>query len=135
MAKVRKLSKKNKYDLPQTMRYAVIYYARQYQEWEIERKAIENTSRAISFDGDRVMDSGDSDPTFTASARAEALADKMKIIEDTAREADSRIYYYLLMAVGYGWKFDRLKAHGMPAERDLFYDRRRKFYYLLSKKI
>lgn len=81
------------------------------------------------------MASGDNDPTFSASARAEALADKMKIIEDTAREADSRIYYYLLMAVGYGWKFDRLKAHGMPAERDLFYDRRRKFYYLLSKKI
>lgn len=135
MAKVRKLSKKNKYYLPQTVRYAVIYYARQYQEWEVERKAIENTSKAISYDGDRVQTSGDSDPTFSASEKAEELANKMKLIEDTVRAADSQIYYYLLLAVGYGLTFDQLKAFGMPAERDLFYDRRRKFYYMLSKKI
>ena len=79
--------------------------------------------------------SGDSDPTFSASEKAEELANKMKLIEDTVRAADSQIYYYLLLAVGYGLTFDQLKAFGMPAEKDMFYDRRRKFYFLLSKKI
>lgn len=135
MTKIKRLSQKNKYYLPYSARCAAIYYARQYQEWEVERKAIENTSKAISYDGDRVQTSGDSDPTFSASEKAEELANKMKLIEDTVRAADSQIYYYLLLAVGYGLTFDQLKAFGMPAEKDMFYDRRRKFYFLLSKKI
>ena len=63
------------------------------------------------------------------------LEKKKKLVEDTAREVAPEIYDYLILGVAYGWTFWQLQAKGMPCEKDTYYNRRRKFYHLLAKKI
>ena len=47
--------------------------------------------------------------------------------------ADPELYSYILKAVTEGTTFVVLKSlYGIPCERDMFYDRRRKFYWVLS---
>ena len=65
------------------------------------------------------------------------LEEKCKRIEQTAIEADPDIYQWLLEGVTTEYATYRYlrDAKGIPCGKDLYYDRRRKFYYLMSNKI
>lgn len=64
---------------------------------------------------------------------------KIRTIEDTvleATEGQKAMYPYLLKYVTQEKStYDQMLALGMPYGSTLFYERRRKYYYLLSKKI
>ena len=77
------------------------------------------------------------DATQNLAIIRQQAAYNCKIIEQTAIEADGDIYQYILKAVTEdGVTFKYLKTvMNIPCGKDMFYDRRRKFYYLLSKKI
>lgn len=64
------------------------------------------------------------------------LEQNCRLIEQTAIEADSEIYQYLLKAVTQeGLTYGYLKMNmDIPCGKKLYYDRRRKFYWLLSSK-
>ena len=64
------------------------------------------------------------------------LEKNCRLIEQTALEADPDIYQYLLKAVTQeGVTFWYLKKiMDMPCGRTMYYDRRKKFYWLLSHK-
>ena len=81
--------------------------------------------------------SGSSNETEALAIRRMELKKKIETIEQTAIEADAELYPYILKAVTNEWAtFRYLKdSLGMPCEKDMFYERRRKFYYLMSKKI
>ena len=82
-----------------------------------------------------VMTSDISDPVIKAAIRVEELSAKMKLIEDTAMEAGPDIYKWLLIGVTTDSSYNYLaKKLGMPAGKDLYYDRYRKYFYYLSKK-
>ncbi|MDY4080120.1 MAG: hypothetical protein SOY97_00665, partial [Candidatus Metalachnospira sp.] len=68
--------------------------------------------------------------------RAE-LNRKCELVEQTAIEAAPEFYNYLLKAVtNEGITFNYLKSvMDIPCGRDMYYDRRRKFYWLMSKKL
>ena len=60
--------------------------------------------------------------------------ERIELIRQTAYETEPLLYPYLLDAVTTeGLTFDMLKARGMPCERDMYYDRRRRFYWQMSK--
>lgn len=70
-------------------------------------------------------------------AEIEKIKKKMELIEQTAIEADGDIYQYILKAVtNVGITYHYLKTvMDIPCGKDMYYDRRRKFYWLLAQRL
>lgn len=133
--KNRVLSEKNEFYLPKEEFLTVLHFALQYPNWVQELRTEPDTSKAITYDEERVQTSGGYDTCSETAMRRYMLEKKKKLVEDTAREVAPEIYDYLILGVAYGWTFWQLQAKGMPCEKDTYYNRRRKFYHLLAKKI
>lgn len=130
------LRHKGKYELSIHQFAFVYHYAQQYREWKREAQAILDTGiKAIDYD----KESGGNkmtDPTMETASRRLYLESKVQIIEDTCREADKFIWMYLLKAVTEeGVTYQKLRESGMPCGRNYYFDRRRRFYWILYKKI
>lgn len=128
------LSKKNPYWIPKEKYYELLYFSRQYNTMRQEKRDLLRTYPSIGT-SEYVMTSDISDPVIKAAVRAEDLTAKMKLIEDTVMEAGPDIYKWLLIGVTTDYSYNYLaKKLNMPAGKDLYYDRYRKYFYYLSKK-
>lgn len=128
------LSKKNPYWIPKEKYYELLYFSRQYNTMRQEKRDLLRTYPSIGT-SEYVMTSDISDPVIKAAVRAEELSAKMKLIEDTVMEAGPDIYKWLLIGVTTDYSYNYLaKKMNMPAGKDLYYDRYRKYFYYLSKK-
>ena len=109
-------------------------YALKYTEWKLQSDALGGTKSANS-DG---MPHGNSvgNPTEEIGIKKADLDTKIKNIDDALHEAAPEIENWLKIYVtSEDVTFNMLQKQGMPCERAYFYNRRMKFYYLLSKKI
>jgi hypothetical protein len=63
--------------------------------------------------------------------------EKIRIIEETAKAADEELSEYILYAVTHErTTYDSMRTSlNMPACRNRYYESRRRFYWLLDKKI
>lgn len=125
-----------KYDIGKHRFMEVYHHCMQYNEWKEELKACEDTMKARTITG-MPGAAGRGDETERLAIRRVELEKKMELIEQTAIEADPELYQYILLAVTNDWvTFRYLKQSlGMPCEQTKFYTSRKKFYYLMSKKI
>lgn len=119
--------------------YMAYHYAMQYKEWQDELGTLTDSVGAVASDG-QPHGNGCGNPTETLAIKRAELSGKMKIIEDTAREATSDcewMYDYLLRAVtDEEVTFYYLqRVMSIPCGKNFYYNHRWKFYYLLSKKI
>ena len=106
-----------KYQLSKHVFGQAYHFAMQYKEWKTEHYRITHNTNNY----DPVIDSR---RLFLES------------IEDTCRESDKFIWMYILKGVTEeNTTYQRLRARGMPCGRNYYYDRRRRFYWLLSRKI
>lgn len=126
-----------KYSLSKEEYLSAKYYALRYNGWLAEYNSLKDSVGAIVSDGMPHAKNNVSDPTERLAERRAELREKMKNVEEAAREAHPQIAKLLMiMATNYDMTFERMKAeHDIPYERTEFYKYRRKFYYLLSKKI
>lgn len=118
-------------------RYMELYhYCLQYNEWRDEIKYKRDTVRSIEIT-DMPLNHTNADATQNLAMRRVELQQKCELIEQTAMEAGGEIYEYILKAVtNEGITYNYLKKLcNIPCGKDMYYDRRRKFYWLLSKKI
>lgn len=130
------LSRKNKWWISKHSYYAAYHFAMKYGEWKDEYKNLDNTLSSPGYDN-MPHGSGISRPTEDDGIKKAELKTKINLIEDTVKETDGDMYKWLLRAVtkeGCTYNYLR-KVMKMPYGRNTFYDRRRKFYYILSKKI
>lgn len=130
------LSRKNPWRISKHKYYACMHYAYQYKEWIDEYNSLSDTLRSPGYDG-MPHGSGISKPTENAGLRRAELMQNITMIEDTAMEADKDLYKYLLRSVtdeNVDYRYLD-SVMNIPVSHNTFYDRRRKFYYLLSKKI
>lgn len=137
MGKYRIPSENSMYYIPKEDYLTAIHYSLRYPLWKEEVENMANTSKAITYDGDRVQTSGDYDSTFETAVRI-AESDKqhkMQMIDDTIRDVADDLEYWLRLGVCYGLTFDQLKGKGMPCEHKKYYMMRRQYYYELSMKI
>ena len=77
-----------------------------------------------------------SDATQQLAIRRAQLEKNCELIEQTAIEADPDIYQYLLKAVtneDVTYRYMRM-IMGIPCGKKMYYDRRRKFYWLLDQR-
>lgn len=131
----RVLSEKNEFYLPKEEFLTALHFALQYPNWVRELQTEPDTSKAITYDGDKVQTSGGYDAAAETAMRRYTLERKKKLVEGTVREVAPEIYDYLLLSVAYGWTFWQLQVKGMPCSKNTFYILRRKFYYELGKKM
>lgn len=111
------------------------WFSLKYNEWLDEYNSLKDSVKAIQY-SDMPKGSGKSDPTEKLAERRAELRRKMLKIENAAVDAGGDIAKYILLAViNEDMTFDKLKAKGMPCERTYFYEKRRKYYWLLSKEI
>lgn len=138
MTDVRPLNRK-KYGIS---KYAFIMtraYCLQYNEWKEKIRNTSNTVRSVETDKDSVSTSPPTDPTANLGNKHMELYTKMELVEDTVMEAvgkNTAMYPYLLKYVTTeDATCFKMQQDGMPYGSTLFYETRRKFYYLLSKKL
>lgn len=137
MSKYREPSEKSKYYVPKEDYLTAVHYSLRYPLWKEEVDTMADTSKAITYDKDRVQSSPDYDSTFEAAVRIveSDKLHKMQIIDDTIRLVAEGMDYYLKLGVCYGLTFDQLKGKGIPCERDKYYLIRRRYIYELVKRI
>lgn len=113
--------------------YELLHWCLQYPEWEA-------TIQRIKFLPE-VMDSRQRNSKWIAKRKTEDLGTLLaelsanrELVQRVCHNAGSEIYPWLLLAVTRGTSFNELKmVHEIPCEKDMFYDRRRRFFLLLDK--
>lgn len=126
-----------KYNLGKHEFYVAYHYALQYPDWIREKAAIEHGSlQAVKYDREKVQAFQNADPTFQTAEKALRLDYKIKSVEAAAVEADPQLAPWIIKGVTMeGMTFFMLEQDGIPCGRNMYYDRRRRFYTILSKKI
>lgn len=129
-----KISEKSKYYIDKHRYYELKHFCLQYNEW---RKAYASCCDAVIFAStiDRLPSSNvPSDLTAKYALKKAQYAERIKIIERAAKDADDFLHPYILRAVTEGLSYTHLKARlDIPCGRDMYYDRYRKFFWLLSE--
>jgi len=128
------LAKSNRYRIPKHRYYELKHFCLQYRDWKARYLELEEdlgmiSPRLSSMPRNKIF----SDKTAEIAIERESLSGKIKLIEDLAKKADPDIYKYILKSVTEDLSFVILKTiYELPCERDMFYDRRRKFFWLLN---
>lgn len=128
------ISKRSKWWMPKYRFLELKYFCLQYPEWKREaaelllrpgQPKIQNGVRGqVEF----------SDRTGNTAVKLLALHSKIALIDKVASEIDPPLGDYILKAATEGVSFIKLKTiYEIPCERDMYYDRYRKFFYILSE--
>ena len=135
------LSKKNKLYIDKHAFYCAYHFAMQYPDWKNQyADLIGGAVRAVDYN-DMPHGNSTGDPTARIGMRSSILRGNIDIVESTALIAGQELAEYLLYAVtneGITYNYlrsDRCKLGRIPCGRNQYYQMRRLFYYLLSKKL
>lgn len=128
------LSKRNKYYIPEHRYYELKHFCLQYPFWK--EKYLECDSMVRSNGLSMGIRSSDiSDPVANAVIERDKYFRLMEMVEQAAIATDAELYQYILKSVCEGVSFVALQQmHGIPCGKDMFYDRYRKFFWILDKK-
>lgn len=127
------LSKKNKYWIDKHRYYELKYFCLQYPLWKKAYELLDGM-RICSYDLVYSPSSSHSDLTGTCVEERSIYFERMQTIEQAAIEADPYLASYILKAVTEGYSYNYLQtALNIPCSRDMYYDRYRRFFWLLNK--
>ena len=126
------VSVKNRYWIDKHRYYELKHFCLQYHIWKrtyaalTELRPVSNLEKIPS--GNTV-----SDPTAKQALRRAYYSDRIDMIESAAYDADNILGEYILRGVTEGLSYTYLKSKlGIPCSRDTYYDRYRKFFWLLD---
>lgn len=119
-----------KYNISKERYRELKYFCLQYGEWKRQ------LSFGVSLQPQKLTglpnaQNQTSNPTEDAAVKLYELRDKCALVEQAAIEADAELYQYLLKNVTQGIPYEYMPV---PCGRRQFYELRRKFFFLLSKK-
>lgn len=129
-------STKNKYWISRHRFYQLYHWCLQYQEWKDRCVCLENGGLTGVQYSDMPKGTTVGNPTERMGIELSDYLDKIKTLEDVAKEADADLAPYILASVTQEYAtYNYLKSLNMPCSRNTFYDRRQKFFWLLSEKL
>ena len=128
------VSIKNRYWIDKHRHYELKHFCLQYPVWKKSYADLDSVGISISTT-DRIPTGNlPGDPTGNRAVAKAQLIERIEMIERIAREADDYLWYYILKAVTENLSYTYLKTKlGIPCGKDMYYDRYRKFFWLLSK--
>ena len=128
------ISEKNRYYIDKHRHYELRHFCLQYPSW---KKAyvdcVDGDIPMASIEGARQND-GLYDPTSARAITRAHYSKRMQMLEQVAKDADKYLWRYILKAVTEGLSYTYLKTKlGIPCGKDMYYDRYRRFFWLLSE--
>lgn len=128
------ISQKNKYWIDKHRHYELKHFCLQYPMWKRTYQALNDLGVSISKLGETRASNLPGDPTGKCAMKKTYYMDRIQLVENAAKEADRDLYSYILKAVTEGLSYTYLKTKlDIPCGRDMFYDRYRRFFWLLSE--
>lgn len=128
------LSQKNKYYIDKHRYYELKHFCLQYPEWKRVYDSFENSSIPLSTIEHFPTSNLPGDPTARRALMKFFYYERIKLVEQTAMEADPYLYAYILKGVTEARSYTYLKTVlEIPCGRDMYYDRYRKFFWLLNE--
>ncbi|MEH2935876.1 hypothetical protein [Acutalibacter sp. JLR.KK004] len=128
------LSEKNPYWIERHRYYELKHFCLQYPLWKKEYDIIDGASKRGGDLGTVIQISGYGDPTAKAAEAMIYLSTRMDMVKKAAADSDELLAKYLVIGITEGWSYDVLKARlEIPCGKDTYYDRYRKFFWLLDK--
>lgn len=124
------ISKKKKYYISKHRYYELVHFCLQYPEWEREY----NDLNFLNSQHSEVRSSDISDPTGMYAVRRAVLEGNMRMVENVARKTRPELAVYIFKAVTEGRSYAYFEARGIPCGKDLFYECRRRFFWLLDSR-
>lgn len=131
-----------KYQISKHEFYTVYHYALQYHDWIDRRNDLVNSVQGIRYDKEKIQTSPSQDGLEMQAIKIAELSHKIQLIERTAYDADQGIYKWILKAVtNENVSYETLRNPSksedepIPCGRAFYFDRRRKFYWLLYQRI
>lgn len=127
------ISEKNKYWIDKHRHYELKHFCLQYPTWKKKYAEFENPEMSLSMI-ERIPTSNlPGDPTARRAILKAMYAEKIDLIEKTARETDQYLCKYIVKAVTEELSYTYLKSRlDIPCSRNTYYDRYRRFFWLLS---
>lgn len=127
------LSEKNKYWVSKHRYYELKHFCLQYPIWKSAYAVFDDTGITLSMIENIPTSNMPGDPTGKRAVMRAYYKEKIDLIEKIARDTDRYLYDYILKAVTEGLSYTYLKTKlDMPCSRDMYYDRYRRFFWLLS---
>ena len=127
-----KLSVKNPYWIDKHRYYELKHFCLQYPAWK--RAYLDHVGPSTSSVTRLSSANGYSNPTADRAIQKAYYSDRIELIERVARETDRELYNYILQAVTQELSYTYLKSRlNIPCGRDMYYDRYRRFFWLLSE--
>lgn len=128
------VSEKNRYWIDKHRHYELKHFCLQYPIWKKAYAEFNDTSIPLSMI-ERVPTSNlPGDPTGKRAVMKAYYRERINLIEEVAKETDKCLWNYILKAVTEELSYTYLKAKlEIPCGKDMYYDRYRKFFWLLSQ--
>ena len=128
------ISYKNKYWIDKHRHYELKHFCLQYPIWKKAYAAFDDSSISLSMIESFPTSNIPGDPTAKRVMKKAYYSERIKLIERIAKEADRYLYEYILKAVTEELSYTYLKTKlDIPCGRDMYYDRYRRFFWLLSE--
>ena len=129
------ISKKNKYWISKPRYYELKHFCSQYPGWRKAYSELVEYGVVVSNISNEFRTNTVSDPTAKLAIMKMNFMDKIEMVEKAAMEADPYLYSYLLKGVTEGRSYVYLKSRlDIPCSRDIYYEKYRKFFWILSQK-
>ena len=128
------ISKNNKYWVDKHRYYELKHFCLQYKEWKRLYSSLDSFAKTHSDLAGYIKLSTLTDKTTTCAIARLNYKEKIDMVEKAAKEADLELSNYILLAVTENLSYAYLQSKlEIPCGRDMYYDRYRKFFWLLDK--
>ena len=128
------ISRRNRYWIDKHRHYELKHFCLQYPLWKRTYAAIDELSSSAPILGGAYSSNTPGDPTAKCVIKKAYYLERIHLVEDAAREADEDLYLYILKAVTEDLSYTYLQSKlQIPCSRDTYYDRYRRFFWLLNK--
>ena len=128
------ISRKNKYYIDKHRHYELKHFCLQYPKWKKAYAELLDVSISLSKTESIRRSSIISNPTERIAVEKTYYAERIKMVERAAKDADEYLWTYILRAVTEGLSFTYLQTQlDIPCCRDTYYDRYRRFFWLLNE--
>ena len=130
------LKEKSKYYIGKHRYYELKHFCLQYWEWKKKLVDLEwmEGMRSPGLSAAKPANTNHYDDISELAVKRRTLEEKMELVEKMVKDTDKDLYWYLMKTVTEGVSYVTLRTrYDIPCGQKMFYDRYRKFFWLLDK--
>lgn len=128
------ISQNSKYYVEKHRYFELKHFCLQYPIWKKAYASIDAMRRNRTDLASFIKSNGHSDITAAIAEALLSYRNKIELVERIAMECDSELGEYIIKAVTEGRSYVYLKMNcNIPCSKDTYYDRYRRFFWLLNK--